>query len=84
MDFEAVPMGFETIAVLIQERFANILKQSLWDLKRAAVASYSVYSLILKQSLWDLKRYLYFCFPVRYAILKQSLWDLKLSHPKIT
>ncbi len=34
IDFEAVPMGFETAACIPRGSSVSILKQSLWDLKR--------------------------------------------------
>ena len=33
VDYEAIPMGFETSSTLNTEPFVMIMKQSLWDLK---------------------------------------------------
>ncbi len=60
-----------------------ILKQSLWDLKRA-LRGFSLLCQILKQSLWDLKRFSLTKTVLIANILKQSLWDLKPIMPKIT
>ncbi len=55
-DFEAVPMGFETLVVHCLRMTEIILKQSLWDLKLFCFSPFLSSAFILKQSLWDLKR----------------------------
>ncbi len=56
LDFEAVPMGFETADERSYRNTRPILKQSLWDLKHPVIVMDKVTrERILKQSLWDLK-----------------------------
>ncbi len=78
LDFEAVPMGFETKSYFKLSNTKNILKQSLWDLKPLSC-------------IFPFVTIIYFeAVPMGFetrgrprqvggrSILKQSLWDLKL------
>ncbi len=62
LNFEAVPMGFETQPQEQKKELQHILKQSLWDLKLPSIPKSSRVALILKQSLWDLKQLFSTCF----------------------
>ena len=53
--YKTVPMGFETRSLSFTHTLAQIIRQSLWDLKRRKGNDNKYFSQIIRQSLWDLK-----------------------------
>ncbi len=78
MYFEAVPMGFETIAPASQKP-QTYFEAVPMGFETSSLEMNISQHLILKQSLWDLKQFVDDTSSSAKSILKQSLWDLKLA-----